>query len=99
MRKQDSMNQKPARRSESQPIPAAVRARIAFVRGFLTGWMRLFGLGGLYRLGKGTKLGRPKVSKECEAQILELRSKKMGMIKIGKKLGIGTSTVQRVIAQ
>ena len=46
------MNQKPARRSESQPIPAAVRARIAFVRGFLTGWMRLFGLDGLYRLGR-----------------------------------------------
>ena len=47
---------------------------------------------------KGTKLGRPKVSKEREAQILELRSQGMGMIKIGKELGVGTSTVQRVIA-
>ena len=47
---------------------------------------------------KGTKLGRPKVSKEREAQILELRSDGMGMIKIGKELGVGTSTVQRVIA-
>ncbi len=48
---------------------------------------------------KGTKLGRPKVSKECEAQILELHKERMGMIKIGKKLGVGTSTVQRVVAQ
>ena len=47
---------------------------------------------------KGTKLGRPTVSKEREAQILELRSDGMGMIKIGKELGVGTSTVQRVIA-
>ncbi len=48
---------------------------------------------------KGTKLGRPKVSIECEAQILELRTKGMGMLAIGKELGIGTSTVQRVISQ
>ena len=47
---------------------------------------------------KGTKLGRPKVSSETEAQILELRSKKMGMLAIGKELGIGTSTVQRVVS-
>jgi DNA invertase Pin-like site-specific DNA recombinase len=46
---------------------------------------------------KGTKLGRPKVSMEREAQILELRSDGMGMLAIGKELGIGTSTVQRVV--
>ena len=46
---------------------------------------------------KGTKLGRPKVSAEREAQILKLRSKGKGMLAIGKELGIGTSTVQRVV--
>jgi len=46
---------------------------------------------------KGTKLGRPKTSPRKEAQILKLRSKGMGMIKIGKELGVGTSVVQRVV--
>ena len=46
---------------------------------------------------KGTKLGRPKVSTECENQILELRSNGMGILRIGKELGVGTSTVQRVL--
>ena len=46
---------------------------------------------------KGTKLGRPKVSTEREAQILELRSSGMGILRIGKELGVGTSTVQRVL--
>ncbi len=47
---------------------------------------------------KGTKLGRPMASAKTEAQILKLRSKGMGMLKIGKELGVGTSTVQRVIS-
>ncbi len=46
---------------------------------------------------KGTKLGRPKASPQTEAQIMKLRSKDMGMIKIGKELGVGTSVVQRVV--
>ena len=46
---------------------------------------------------KGTTLGRPKVSMEREAQILELRDQGKGMLAIGKELGIGTSTVQRVV--
>ena len=47
---------------------------------------------------KGTKLGRPMTSPHTEAQILKLRSKGMGMLKIGKELGVGTSVVQRVVA-
>ena len=46
---------------------------------------------------KGTKLGRPKASSKTEAQILRLHSKGMGMLKIGKELGVGTSVVQRVV--
>ena len=48
---------------------------------------------------KGTKLGRPKVSDELEAQILALRSEGLGILKIGKQLGVGTSVVQRVVSR
>ncbi len=48
---------------------------------------------------KGTKLGRPTVSTDTEGRIRELRSKGMGILRIGSELGIGTSTVQRVISQ
>ena len=37
---------------QAPPIPPLVRARIAFVRGFLMGWARLFSLSGLYKLGQ-----------------------------------------------
>ena len=46
---------------------------------------------------KGTKLGRPKTSPQTERQIRKLRSKGMGMLAIGKELGVGTSVVQRVV--
>lgn len=48
---------------------------------------------------KGTKLGRPTVSTDTEGRIRELRSKGMGILRIGSELGVGTSTVQRVISQ
>ncbi len=47
---------------------------------------------------KGTKLGRPRTSQRKEAQILQLRSKGMGILKIGRELGIGTGVVQRVVS-
>ena len=47
----------------------------------------------------GTKLGRRRVSPSVEARILELRAKGDGILKIGKKLGIGTSVVQRVFKE
>ena len=46
---------------------------------------------------KGTKLGRPRATPQTEAQIKKLRSKGMGILKIGKELGVGTSVVQRVV--
>ena len=46
----------------------------------------------------GKQLGRPKVSTDQEASILKLRSRGMGMLAIGKELGVGTSTVQRVLS-
>ena len=47
----------------------------------------------------GKTLGRPKVSGEVEEQILALREQGLGILKIGKELGVGTSTVQRVIGE
>ncbi len=51
---------------------------------------------------KGVKLGRAKVSKAVEAQIIELRGRTeppMGMLKIAQTLQIGTGTVQRIIKE
>jgi DNA invertase Pin-like site-specific DNA recombinase len=48
---------------------------------------------------KGTKLGRRGVEPKVEAKILELKASGDGILKIGRKLGIGTSVVQRVFKQ
>jgi DNA invertase Pin-like site-specific DNA recombinase len=45
----------------------------------------------------GIKLGRRPVKAAVEARIRQLRAKGDGILKIGKKLGIGTSVVQRVV--
>src|SRR3979490_928012 len=47
---------------------------------------------------KGTKLGRRRVEPAVEARILELKASGDGILKIGRKLGIGTSVVQRVVS-
>ena len=46
----------------------------------------------------GKQLGRPKVSSDIEDQINALRDQGMGILRIGKQLGVGTSTVQRVVS-
>jgi DNA invertase Pin-like site-specific DNA recombinase len=48
---------------------------------------------------KGAKLGRRRVEPKVEAKILELKASGDGILKIGRKLGIGTSVVQRVFKQ
>jgi DNA invertase Pin-like site-specific DNA recombinase len=48
---------------------------------------------------RGTKLGRRRVEQVVEARILELKANGDGILKIGRKLGIGTSVVQRVVKQ
>jgi hypothetical protein len=45
----------------------------------------------------GTKLGRRRVDPAVEARILELKSGGDGILRIGRKLGVGTSVVQRVV--
>ena len=47
----------------------------------------------------GTKLGRRRVESSIEAQIVALRAKGDGIHKIRRKLGVGTSVVQRVFKQ
>jgi DNA invertase Pin-like site-specific DNA recombinase len=48
---------------------------------------------------KGTTLGRPQVKAKVEERIRRLRAEGMGMLKIGRTLGVGTSVVQRVLAR
>jgi DNA invertase Pin-like site-specific DNA recombinase len=47
---------------------------------------------------KGTRLGRRPVEPTIEARIRELKAEGMGILKIGRIVGVGTSAVQRVIA-
>jgi DNA invertase Pin-like site-specific DNA recombinase len=46
----------------------------------------------------GTKFGRPKVGDAIEERIRELRRQRIGIKAIARRLGIGTGTVQRVVA-
>ena len=46
----------------------------------------------------GVKLGRPRVTADKELAIRNLHASGKGMLAIGKALGCGTSTVQRVLA-
>jgi DNA invertase Pin-like site-specific DNA recombinase len=45
----------------------------------------------------GTKLGRPTIGPAVEKRIRTLRAEGMGVLRIGRTLGIGTSAVQRVL--
>jgi DNA invertase Pin-like site-specific DNA recombinase len=47
---------------------------------------------------EGKKLGRPRVSAEIEGKIRSAPKKGHGMLKIARTLGVGVSTVQRVLA-
>jgi DNA invertase Pin-like site-specific DNA recombinase len=46
----------------------------------------------------GTKLGRRTVKPSVEARIRELKAGGMGILEIGRAVGVGTSVVQRVVA-
>ena len=48
---------------------------------------------------EGKRLGRPRVSKKIERAILAARKQGKGINKITTELGVGSSTVQRVIAE
>jgi hypothetical protein len=45
----------------------------------------------------GTKLGRRRVKPSIEERIKEVRKGGMGILKIGREVGVGTSVVQRVL--
>ena len=47
----------------------------------------------------GVKLGRRRVKPSVEARIVELRANGDGILKIRRKLGVGTSVVQRVFKE
>lgn len=53
-----------------------------------------------YLKSQGVKLGRrTNLTLEVREQVLFLRSKKMGILKIGKKLKLGTQTIYRVLEE
>ena len=47
----------------------------------------------------GKQLGRKPHGNDVAAEIKKLRSGGMGKVKIGKTLGIGTSSVQRILTE
>lgn len=47
---------------------------------------------------QGKQLGRPKADADVEGRIKELRATGMGILKIAREVGCGTSVVQRVLA-
>jgi len=47
---------------------------------------------------KGTKLGRRPVKPTVEDRIRELKAAGMGILRIGRTVGVGTSVVQRVVS-
>jgi DNA invertase Pin-like site-specific DNA recombinase len=48
---------------------------------------------------QGKVLGRPKVERSVERRIREMRARGMGMAKVARALGVGTSVVQRVVRE
>ncbi len=48
---------------------------------------------------KGVRLGRRRVSGDVETRIRQLHADGMGILKIGREVGVGTSVVQRVIGE
>jgi DNA invertase Pin-like site-specific DNA recombinase len=52
---------------------------------------------GVNRTSEPLRLGRPPIHAATERDVRELRVKGMGILKIAKTLGIGTSVVQRVL--
>jgi DNA invertase Pin-like site-specific DNA recombinase len=45
----------------------------------------------------GRPIGRPKVSLEIERKVRALRRRKLGFVKIGRELHIGTGTAKRIV--
>jgi DNA invertase Pin-like site-specific DNA recombinase len=45
----------------------------------------------------GRPIGRPKVSLEIERKVRALRRRGYGLVKIGRELGVGTRTAQRIL--
>jgi DNA invertase Pin-like site-specific DNA recombinase len=50
-------------------------------------------------VAQGKKLGRPKVNKDVEKVVLAKRAEGTGKRKIAKQLGIGVSTVNRILSE
>ena len=47
---------------------------------------------------KGTRLGRPRVSAKVERAVLAARTEGKGIRRVAAELGVGVSTVSRIVA-
>ncbi|XIA63213.1 recombinase family protein [Bradyrhizobium sp. TZ2] len=83
----------------STPSGRAMFQMLGVFAEFERGMIRVRVNAGLARAkAKGTKLGRRPVKPAIESRILELKAKGMGILNIGRTVGVGTSVVQRVVA-
>jgi DNA invertase Pin-like site-specific DNA recombinase len=82
----------------STPAGRAMFQMLGVFAEFERGMIRERVQSGLARArAKGVKLGRRPASPTIEAQVLKLRADGMGIVAIGRRLGIGTSVVQRIV--
>jgi DNA invertase Pin-like site-specific DNA recombinase len=82
----------------STPSGRAMFGMLSVFAEFERGMIRERVNAGLARArAKGVRLGRRPIAAEIETRIRELRSGGMGLLKIGRTLGVGTSVVQRVL--
>lgn len=82
----------------STPSGRAMFQMLGVFAEFERGMIRDRVITGMHRAKQsGITFGRPKIAPEMEERILSLRSAGMGVLKIGRTLGIGTSAVQRVL--
>jgi hypothetical protein len=92
---------RPSEKSGNQPSFTGAEQQQKRLVVFLDGtWNSVNSNTNVWRMrANGTKLGRRRVEPAVEARILELKASGDGILKIGRKLGIGTSVVQRVFKQ
>lgn len=79
------------------PSPAVARVSALWLN-YCTVQLRCIHAGLERARAQGKVLGRPKVSPRTEALIRQKRARGMGILKIAREVGVGTSVVQRVLS-
>jgi DNA invertase Pin-like site-specific DNA recombinase len=81
------------------PSGRALAGMLAVFAEFARGMLRERVRGGLERArGDGTRLGRPPTAASQAAKVRSLRSRRLTQAEIARRLGIGESSVRRILA-